>query len=126
MLVTQLQLQVFTIEKVNLNNAIENGSLFTGGVGTEGQLGTFIDEDTENSVILVRKTSQEDSPNDKSQDISNNNEMFEKYCFLYNVKTFGPNNKALKVSCGDNYTLVLSGNYLMSFFQIKWYREEFV
>ena len=38
--------------------------------------------------------------------------MFEKYCFLHNVKTFGPNNKAIKVSCGDNYTLVLSGSFI--------------
>ena len=89
---------------------IENGSVFTGGVGTDGQLGTFVDEDTENSVIIARRGSQDPNVQDDYQDQSpNNRDLYERYCFLYQVNIFGPSNKALKVSCGDSYSLVLSG-----------------
>lgn len=83
--------------------------VYTGGLGTEGQLGTFIDEETENSIIIARKNSEDLS--DKHQEENENGpESYERYCFLYCIQTFNSHNKAAKVACGDNYTLVLTGN----------------
>lgn len=67
-------------------------------------------------MIIARRGSQDPNVQEDHQDQSpNNRDLYERYCFLYKVKTFGPSNKALKVACGDSYSLVLSERGLYSF-----------
>lgn len=93
---------------------IENGVLFTAGLGTEGQLGGWIDEKTDNAIIISRSTSVDRRLEDPSFDDSrfSDIERIEKYCYIYHVREFGPHNKAMQVSCGDNFTLVLNGKII--------------
>lgn len=90
---------------------IEQGMLFTAGLGTEGQLGGWIDEDTENALIVSHDSNSgrelEDASMEESQ--RSNAERTEKYCYLFYVPEFGADNKAIQVACGDNFTLVLDG-----------------
>jgi len=106
----------------------EEGRVFTAGLGTEGQLGTYIDEGVENSILMQRIKGDETSRFQDSARKSNTynyeeeNEL-ERYCYLYKIPKFGPHNKAIGVSCGDNYTIVLNDkNQVYSFGKPSYYR----
>ena len=74
------------------------------GNGTDGQLGIFITEDLDNSVYSTTRRN-EDPQLVEDSDLS---KAIEKCCFFHEVAGFGPENRAVQVACGENFTLVLN------------------
>eukprot|EP01017_Pseudomicrothorax_dubius_P010486 TRINITY_DN13752_c0_g1_i2.p1 TRINITY_DN13752_c0_g1~~TRINITY_DN13752_c0_g1_i2.p1 ORF type:complete len:418 (-),score=78.49 TRINITY_DN13752_c0_g1_i2:19-1272(-) len=72
------------------------GTIYTGGNGTWGQLGLRITPSTPNALLMECSEPTDDE------------NMEEAFCYLASVPTFNRVNKAIQVACGENFTLVLT------------------
>lgn len=80
------------------NKSLENGNVYTAGRGHEGQLGVKLAAKMKNVEVLKQENDED------TGDI---------LCsYFTQVEGFGPNNKAVMTSCGEKFTLILTGNII--------------
>ncbi|KAL4469467.1 hypothetical protein ABPG74_004720 [Tetrahymena malaccensis] len=101
----------------------KNGNLYTSGLGNEGQLGSFISEDIPNSLMIQKNNNEMSEYSKFEEEQQENQDQFDRICYFNKVNFFNKKNKAIQVSCGDSFTLVINEqNQVYSFGKASYYR----